>query len=492
MINLKGFGFENFRQFCGFSFINFSKLNIFTGPNNSGKSTFIKALILLSESQKTWSEISLWGERLNFNNIKYNLGGLSPNYSQDSKNLSFYIGFGKYNFSYEFDNKGELLYNYKITKGNNLVIQQAGGDLQINFKNFIDYLKYKKGISNGNIEKTSDDFIISINNYLRTNPPYLSLILEELDDADNLTAFIYNKGSNYITNKDLDDYTELTNLNTEIGIDDADLVQESTLRFLFQKLIGITIIDDKFFKFLFPNINPKFQFLPEIFYLPSLKIGGIKRSYSFEESSTFKDLMHEYIERNKNSFLLQNGVFNDFLVIWLEKFNIPKDIKIEYDETKGVYFMTIENKSIVDFGLGTAQLISIMLWIDNVSSRSYKYINYRPILILEEPETNLHPDLQSKFIEFIVEMMDRDDFQVLIETHSEYFIRKIQYLTATKKIEKDKTKIFYFNKPKSDVKISEITINEDGSLTDDLGSGFLDEADNIALALYKIQKKNLN
>jgi len=85
---------------------------------------------------------------------------------------------------------------------------------------------------------------------------------------------------------------------------------------------------------------------------------------------------------------------------------------------------------------------------------------------------------------------------LIIETHSEYLIRKLQYFTAKGDLDIDKTIIYYFN-PINDLKKDEehvkcIKINKDGSLTDDFGTGFFDEADNIALELFLIKQSQNN
>jgi predicted ATPase len=50
------------------------------------------------------------------------------------------------------------------------------------------------------------------------------------------------------------------------------------------------------------------------------------------------------------------------------------------------------------------------------------------VLLIEEPESNLHPALQSKLAVFFVELANKYNKQIIIETHSEYIIRKIQYV----------------------------------------------------------------
>ena len=47
---MRSFGFKNFRKFEDFPPIDLGSINILVGPNNSGKSTFIKALMLMCEN----------------------------------------------------------------------------------------------------------------------------------------------------------------------------------------------------------------------------------------------------------------------------------------------------------------------------------------------------------------------------------------------------------------------------------------------------------
>ena len=117
---------------------------------------------------------------------------------------------------------------------------------------------------------------------------------------------------------------------------------------------------------------------------------------------------------------------------------------------------------------------------------------YIKVFFIEEPETNLHPDLQAKLADIIVEAQ-ASMTQFIIETHSEYFIRKLQYLVATKKLEEDRILINYFNpaslRDKEGI-VKEIRIQKDGSLSQDFGPGFFDEALNWKFELMKL--KNLN
>ena len=119
-----------------------------------------------------------------------------------------------------------------------------------------------------------------------------------------------------------------------------------------------------------------------------------------------------------------------------------------------------------------------------------------PFLFLEEPESNLHPRWQSTLIELIVEMKRTFGIHFLIETHSEYMIRKLQYLIGKKnyQIKSEEVAVYYINRDqdvsKKEPKMKEIIIREDGILANSFGPGFFDEATKLTIDLLTIKNYN--
>jgi predicted ATPase len=117
------------------------------------------------------------------------------------------------------------------------------------------------------------------------------------------------------------------------------------------------------------------------------------------------------------------------------------------------------------------------------------------ILIIEEPESNFHPKLQSKLAEFFIDASSKFNMKFIIETHSEYFIRKLQYWVARKIIRSNDIGIYYFPErttSKEQNKIRKIHILNDGSLDDDFGPGFFDEATNWQWEMMRLKNSQNN
>ena len=105
---------------------------------------------------------------------------------------------------------------------------------------------------------------------------------------------------------------------------------------------------------------------------------------------------------------------------------------------------------------------------------------------------------QSKLADMFMEANELYNINFILETHSEYLIRKLQYLVASKKLETEKVIVYYLNNfnakesLENESQVVEISINEDGSLDGDFGSGFFDEATNWKFKLMRLKNTQKN
>lgn len=210
-------------------------------------------------------------------------------------------------------------------------------------------------------------------------------------------------------------------------------------------------------------------------------------------------------------------IVKDFLNYWLTEFKLSNEVSIEPIADGTAYQIKLKRgnllENLADQGYGYSQLLPIILNIVVVASKYMKqnfyygfmepgdnekdfgYTEVQPtVLLIEEPETNLHPKLQALLADFFVDASKKFNMQFILETHSEYLIRKLQVLTAKDEITPDDTAIYYFfppdEVPKDRKQVERLHIGKDGGLDKEFGPGFFDEALNWKLELMKLKNRN--
>lgn len=250
---------------------------------------------------------------------------------------------------------------------------------------------------------------------------------------------------------------------------------------------------------LLKNIESCIYKFQQMIYIPKEKI-SLNRIHSRYSGDS-------YIYKEKDQ-LLQNSISGTFYnqsdfeleKKWLKEFGI-KNFHFEDIEGSSFKLSIVTDSSarnMADVGYGIGQIATLMYILFSIK-KSYLEANWKRdnpigkrIIIIEEPEAGLHPHLQSKLADFFVELQQEFGFQFIIETHSEYLIRKLQLLTAQKKIKSEDTIIHYLfhhdseHTRKTKEQLRTIRIKENGCLDKEFGSGFLDEADYMALSIYQI------
>lgn len=230
-----------------------------------------------------------------------------------------------------------------------------------------------------------------------------------------------------------------------------------------------------------------------------------KRAYSFNDNSDFTNLLKQVEDPRINE--KENS--KKFINKWIKEFGIGDELILKPDSETGNFkaFLRIGSKEtqLADFGLGTNQLLPIIF---SLSIHSYYFTPIEDLItprtvVIEEPEANLHPAMQSKLADMFVEATNKFKVQIIAETHSEYLIRKMQYLVAKEylhtskdeiSISNDRVNIYYINAEKDEEgrKAYEINITKNGQLTESFGKGFFDETTNLQFELYKLNNAQSN
>ena len=168
---------------------------------------------------------------------------------------------------------------------------------------------------------------------------------------------------------------------------------------------------------------------------------------------------------------------------WMDLLNIGGDFKIEpkngslisgSEESKltVTMFDGDDKYDLSTKGIGFIKLFTLLLRMAITASGNERL----KTVVIEEPEQNLHPALQSKLADLFYDIYRETGCQIIVETHSEYIVRKSQVIVS--EIgggEANPFKVYYF--PKDDAPY-EMEYLPDGTFdaSKSFGNGFYDEA----------------
>lgn len=202
---------------------------------------------------------------------------------------------------------------------------------------------------------------------------------------------------------------------------------------------------------------------------------------------------------------------NIFVNKWLSEFGIG-DRLVVVPIQGGAYHIKVEQEGrsgarhLSDYGRGTAQIVFLLLSMAVAAHEN----RHQPkgtrtdgsLLVLEEPEVNLHPNFQSRLVEMLLDFSQNFEFQLIVETHSEYLIRKTQILHS-KQIgrmnnpnefresitENKRSKQGQFSPSFAAIYFSAdkppygMIYRSDGKFENEFGSGFFDVSSNLAFEI---------
>jgi predicted ATPase len=555
-MSIKKIGIKNFRVFKEETSFHLKPITILTGTNNSGKSSFLKLLNLLQQSVKDLNSLNT----LNFEKGNHNLGTFENSISWGSENEDMSIVFDFPLDFFDEDFKLEIIYHkmgengyiksFKIynryrklialenIKLENVIDYQSfvsgesAYDYEFSFdleyiKKFIYQEKAKNAVSNVSNENPEDFLFYSYSFFDKEENKRIDL--NEIAKKSNKkelkeNLLLIEKTSDIFQKVEIDNY-QLKRMNTDLFSECFTYDNTEPLLFWKESYRVGSALSSKFKGDFFKN-DEEFNFFDDV----------VRVDIDDENLSIFRNIVLNNIQNNLDKlkysisdieFLsAQRGysnseseeVVNQFSSLYLDMgdvflkkalklLNINGEITVDRVHGRYTTVSLVQNNNktnILDLGYGYSQVIPILLKIlvtthlhaTKKSEIEDEKVNENPTLIIEEPESNLHPNLQSKLADVFVLANKTFGLKFIIETHSEYLIRKFQYLTAKNEINQDDSVIYYFNSDEFvnslEPKVKHIFINEYGGLTDSFGPGFFDEATKLQFDLIKLNKQQFN
>ncbi len=558
MAKLKSIAFENFRAFEKEVIIEIAPITILVGPNGSGKSSVLKIIELLKANLErfTLNELRIDLKELELHTYEnvINKNGTSSEMSIaitiafDSKELFYYLFGEKVTYKLNYKSLKQELNKFKLQE-----VQLTDGS-EVFFE-----LAVKKNFPSYNSTLNTDLFLKKLNSVF--DDEFFELLefickndysLEEDDENHELLVSLdliedkFGRGEFGLNGKGIslsNKMAAILSFAESLKISDdrktfSQMSKEDLKKHFKLSLTSLSINNWKDLSILLllrkPDINNRidkeifsillnfFSNSTDDFYLNAKRKGIDLEKMIGDLFSIMLNHITSFFKIDSNLKQKRFYPFEDFIKDSHESYLkvYDKEYRLSEEQTKlfdigdqlvfkniegiGVLIKVIKGSTefdLCDIGFGYTRLLPILFQLTTMKKERESYFK-NTYFILEEPESNLHPSLQSKLADFFSSIIsneianDKGRIGFLVETHSEYLIRKLQYLTAKGELKTNDTVIHYFYPPDQipigENQVKKINIEKDGSLTDDFGTGFFDEADKIALEIFLLHKSQKN
>ena len=171
--------------------------------------------------------------------------------------------------------------------------------------------------------------------------------------------------------------------------------------------------------------------------------------------------------------------FQKVIAMWLQSMGLIHSFSVaEVAKGSNIYQakVSVNHGSpevlLTDVGFGVSQVLPVIVLLNHVPEGS--------TVILEQPEIHLHPEVQSGLADAIVGIAETRDLQVIVESHSEHLLRRLQRRVADETISANLVKLYFVSQESGEARLTDIGLNEYGEIENWPPDFFGDEMEEIA------------
>ena len=193
--------------------------------------------------------------------------------------------------------------------------------------------------------------------------------------------------------------------------------------------------------------------------------------------------------RKLKSSTKENGVLiEERISEWLQKMELAHSFQLiptgslenKNYEVRIQKSLNSTEVTLADLGHGVADLFPLLV-------HCY-YVPVGSTLILEQPGIHLHPKAQADLADLLIEVITERNLQILIESHSEHLLNRLQRRIAEEKISVDKTALYFCRNNEGVSNIDRLKMDEFGNITNWPENFFGDEMKDL-FAMTKAQRE---
>ncbi len=199
-----------------------------------------------------------------------------------------------------------------------------------------------------------------------------------------------------------------------------------------------------------------------------LSAGYRKRARSFEE------VVAEWLKRM--------GLIQEFVARPIAEHRKEYEVLVKTARSS-------KSVNLTDVGFGVSQVLPVLV--------QCLYAQPGSTIIFEQPEIHLHPRVQAALADFFIEVIHSREagvdrkIQLIVESHSEHFLRRIQRRVAETALSRDEAALYFCEPGPRGASIRELAVDEYGNITNWPKDFFGDEVGDLAAMTEAAMKRQL-
>ena len=112
--------------------------------------------------------------------------------------------------------------------------------------------------------------------------------------------------------------------------------------------------------------------------------------------------------------------------------------------------------TLADMGYGLADVLPMLIY--------FYYVEEGSTLILEQPGVHLHPKVQADLADLLIKVINERNLQILVESHSEHLLTRLQLRIAEQKIGADQTALYFCKNENGTSNIKPLELDDLGNI----------------------------
>lgn len=209
--------------------------------------------------------------------------------------------------------------------------------------------------------------------------------------------------------------------------------------------------------------------------------------------------------RNRKISLMKPGArrasparpFEEIIALKLEEMGLIEDFKVNpISEQRQEYEVKVRTKGsedwvdLPDVGFGISQVLPVLVQCFYAPAGS--------IILMEQPEIHLHPSAQSALADVMIDVINSREqgadrnIQLIIETHSEHFLRRLQRRIAEDVVSEERVSAYFANITRTPASLDPLQIDAFGNIQNWPENFFGDEMGDITEQAKAAMRKRLS